>query len=273
MRLECMVRQSYHDSMQFNCCAGWTSSTPALLLWFLDHPPPGFPMTTSPLWTLVEHYITKCPHSTRPATEAELRLLSAVTDVSLEYAERMGAAAAAGAGAGVGAKRIGASSSSPVGSSISPLTAQNMHLVTQRIQMGALMRLSELLICEVTDQAFVMDALHSPGVVKLAVADLAVCCEYLHHQKQQHHSASLEQQQQQSSAAAGRRGVQQTHASSGSKARALSSGPASFGELLLYPDHEQVWVPGESREGNGTWKLCREPGRAAKEGQGVREAA
>ena len=231
------------------------SSTPALLLWFLDHPPPGFPMNTSPLWALVQDYITTPPHSTRPATEAELHLLSEVTGASLKYAERMGAGAAAGAGAGVGAMRTGGSSSSPSGSSISLLIAQKMHRVTQQIQMGALVRLTDLLSCEVTDQARVMDALRSPAVVKLAMADLAVCCEYLYQQNQQYTARSavasfttavlsLDQQQEQLSAPAGQWGIQQTHASSANKARASSSGPPSFGELLLYPDYEQVWVPG-----------------------------
>ena len=236
------------------------SSTPPLLLWFLDHPPPFFPISANPFWTLIEDYITQCPGVTRPTTEAELHLLSEGIGVRLEYAEHaehMAVATAARAGAGVRAKRIGASSNSPassrINSSISPLTAQEIHQVTQRVQMAALLRLSELLACEVSDQALVLGALRSPAVVKLALADLAVCCEYLHRQKEQHHLASLEKQQQQPLAAAGQRGLQQTDASSANKARAPLTGPPSFVGLLPYPDHEQIWVPG-GQQGR-KWRL------------------
>ena len=220
------------------------SSTPPLLLWFLDHPPPSFPRSIESFWTFVEDYITQCPDVARPATEAELDLLSKVIGVNLQYAEHMGAVTAARAGAGMGAKRGAGSSKSPTSSSISLPTAQKMHQLTQQVQMAAITRLHDLLCCEVTDQALVMDALQSPAVVELAVADLAACCEYLYQQKEQQHPASLEKQQQQPSVAAGRRGMQQTGASSANKAHAPLSGPASFAGLLLYPDHEQIWVPG-----------------------------
>ena len=193
----------------------------------------------------MEDYITNCPGFVRPATQAELSLLSKIVSISFQYSEHMDAATAAGTGPA--ARRSGASSNSQSGSSISLSTAAHeVHQLAMQIQEGALSRISDLRSCKVTDQAHVVDALYSPAVVKFTAAVIAVSCEFVYQQKARHHPPSFEQQQQMS-AAAERQRMQQIHASTAKKGHA----PMSFAELLLYPDHEQVWVPG-GQQGMGT---------------------
>ena len=257
-----------HPALHFlllSTSLGWMVSTPALLRWYLHHPPPGFPMYTLPFWSTITNFLHVCS-VTRPVTREELQLLPEIIAVSHDYAEHMAAVTATAAAAAAEAWFTNnttwctSSSSSSSGDSggsrsnsgsrvsegCSIFTMKMMEKAVHQTGGKAVSRLHALLCSDVLQGSSyqVVDALCGPAVTAEVIANLAVCCEYLHGQLKQQQQVvpdlnqqhkQQDQQQQQHMGGAIRDG----------RPQATTSGLASFRELALAPPaHGLVWVPG-----------------------------
>ena len=222
---------------------GWMSSTPALLSWFLTHPPPlTFPAITSPAWIIMHAFTgalagaaSRAPTSaTAPASAAELKFLLDYMSLGQQYSQHFASAE--------GRSRIATAG-----------PAQTKH-VADILQQAASSQVFPALIVSclqpVMGQEGLVPILCSPVLADALWARLAGCCQYLFHN---HHQQQQQQQQQQ------QRGGSSSSSSSSSRARGSkqhgrtnkkgsSSGSGTEGSWLDVEvpraDHQLLPVPG-----------------------------
>ena len=197
--------------------AGWMQSTPALLHWFLEQRPPGFPTKLMSLsWILISAYLNMYLMSTDTST-AELGFMSATMTVGMEYQQTFCSDRA-----------------------LRPFTALGC-TTFQRIASCQSSVLAKLFWIEpeliTTPER--LHLLHNPAFEYAALLQVAGGCQFGHqqHMKEQRQEARLAVG---SRARGSSRGSSGTTTSSSSSSRAGTIPISSFAQLVVPPDHDLV---------------------------------
>ena len=202
--------------------AGWIESTPALLHWFLEQRPPGFPTTLIvPVSSLISTYLNMSIKTT-DVSSAELGLISGAMTVAMEYQQTF--------------------CSDPVLSRFAATgTTEPFQEIAkcQGLILGKLFQINRQVNVRLNAIPPRLQLLHTPAFEYAALLHVAGACQFAHeqHVKEQHREARLATG---SRARGSNRDYRGTHHHQQQQQGSWYCSQRSFAQLVVPPDHELV---------------------------------